>query len=54
MAFYITQTVLADSVIVSLPASHVVLSPEEGSSFGDVMCFTTKAFRLSFQAVPRC
>jgi hypothetical protein len=54
MAFYITQTILADSVIVSLPASHIVLPSEDGSSFGDVMCFTTKASQLPSRAASYC
>jgi hypothetical protein len=42
MALYIMQTIIADSVMVS-STSRIVLPPEKGSSFGDVMCFTTKA-----------
>ena len=37
MALYVTQTILADSIIVSLLMSRVVLPSEKGSSFGDVM-----------------
>jgi len=42
MTLYITQTIIADSVMVS-STSRIFLPTEKGSSFGDVMCFTTKA-----------